>query len=132
MLLAFAALRSKVETFYNTMTDHTLSNFFFFLQSNVQQETIDRLYAEVPLPVTNWIGPSWVEGKRWQHIMELSKSIEKYVFDKCFISIFPTTLSFSTCVQFESTAFSHGEQSSRMAKLYSSLKPIWKSSITMG
>ncbi|EFX61141.1 hypothetical protein DAPPUDRAFT_340573 [Daphnia pulex] len=40
VLLAFAALRST---------------------SNVQQETIDRLYAEKPLPPSHWIGPSWID-----------------------------------------------------------------------
>ena len=47
-------------------------------QSNVQQETIDRLYAENPIPPSHWIGPSWVDNKKWQRIMELSQAIEKY------------------------------------------------------
>ncbi|KAK4009113.1 hypothetical protein OUZ56_014249 [Daphnia magna] len=56
VLLAFAALRSK---------------------GNVQQETIDRLYAETPLLPSHWIGPSWIDGKTWQHIMELSQTVER-------------------------------------------------------
>lgn len=39
---------------------------------------IDRLYAETPLPPSHWIGPSWIDGKTWQHIMELSQTIERY------------------------------------------------------
>ena len=52
----------------------------FFLKSNVQQETIDRLYAENPIPPSHWIGPSWMDNKKWQHIMELSQNIEKYLY----------------------------------------------------
>jgi dynein heavy chain len=76
VLLAFAALRSKVHLliiFYKDVVDLS-----FIFQSNVQQETIDRLYAEKPLPPSHWIGPSWIANNTWQHIMDLSQTIEKY------------------------------------------------------
>ena len=63
------------------MTHEVLNflHFGLFLKSNVQQETIDRLYAENPIPPSHWIGPSWMDNKKWQHIMELSQNIEKYL-----------------------------------------------------
>lgn len=47
-------------------------------QSAVQQETIDLLYAETRLPLNSWVGPSWIDPTKWQHIMDLGKTIEKY------------------------------------------------------
>ena len=47
------------------------------MQHNIKQDTINKLFAEPDVLDSNWLGPSWIDSNRWQHVMHLSKTVDR-------------------------------------------------------